>query len=302
MRLRASVNNVALLAGLLHTAVGVSSPCYLHFTPTQFRLMAPAGHDGVQIWATLDASSLFSQYRVESHNHNEITLEVVAETLARALRSATGATEVMLRLGKRDGEPLLSLAITMAGHTGTKLDVTQEVLVRILRVSELSLITEPMCPTPDVRAWWLMQVYIVMPPLAEVKAVAEQIRPLATQVCLGANHSGALRLAVMDDDVVGEATWTGLEHPSVQAEHPAQPEGDPHTFHEVHLNARALQSVLSAASVAKSTVACLCADYCAVLYVYVTGPADTYATASRAHRPGGIQGIMNFVISGLDPT
>lgn len=129
----------------------MSSPCYLHFTPTQFRLIAPAGHDGVQIWATLDVGSVFANYRIESHNHNEITVEVVAESLARALRSAAGATEVMLRLGKRDGEPLLSLSIGMASHTGAKLDVTQDVLVRILRVSEMNLITEPMCPTPDVR-------------------------------------------------------------------------------------------------------------------------------------------------------
>ncbi|WFD21900.1 Checkpoint protein hus1 [Malassezia equina] len=228
MRLRASVTNVALLAGLLHTAAGVSSPCYLHFTPTKFRLIAPAGHDGVQIWATLDVGSVFANYRIESHNHNEITVEVVAESLARALRSAAGATEVMLRLGKRDGEPLLSLSIGMASHTGAKLDVTQDVLVRILRVSEMNLITEPMCPTPDVRVLALTDA---------VKAMAEQIRPLATQVCLGANHSGALRLAVMDSDVVGEATWTGLEHPSVQAAPAARPDADPHVYHEVHLNA-----------------------------------------------------------------
>lgn len=269
----------------------MSSPCYLHFTPAQFRLIAPAGHDGVQIWTTMDVTSVFSNYRIESHNQNEITVEVVAESFARALRSAAGATDVMLRLGKRDGEPLLSLSIVMASHTGAKLDVTQEVLIRILRASEMSLITEPMCPTPDVRARTLTQVYIVMPPLAEVKAMAEQIRPLATHVCLGANHSGALRLAVMDSDVVGEATWTGLEHPSVQAT-PSRPEADPHVFHEVHLNVRALQSVLSSASVAKSTVACLCTGYCAVFYVYLTGQTDSHSAGSNSSREG-IYGVMN---------
>lgn len=274
------------------TAAGVSSPCYLHFAPTQFRLIAPAGHDGVQIWATLDVASVFSDYRIESHNQNEITVEVVAESFARALRSAAGATEVMLRLGKRDGEPLLSLSIVMVSQTGAKLDVTQEVLVRILRVSEMSLITEPLCPTPDVRARTLTQVYIVTPPLAEVKAMAEQIKPLATHVCLSANHNGALRLAIVGSDVVGEATWTGLEHPSVQAPAPSRPEANPHAFREVHLNVRALQSVLNSANVAKSTVACLCTGYCAVFYVYLNGQTDSYPTGQHASREG-VNGVMN---------
>lgn len=69
------------------------------------------------------------------------------------LRSASGAVEVVLRLGKRNHEPLLSLAIVMAGHSGARLDVVQEILIRILRASELDLIAEPMCPPPDVRCY-----------------------------------------------------------------------------------------------------------------------------------------------------
>lgn len=102
------------------------------------------------VWLT--QASLFSEYRVESNKNNEITLEVATEALARVFRSASGALEIVLRLGKRHGEPLLSLAIAMTSHSGSRLDVTQEILIRILRTSELDLIAEPMCPTPDVRA------------------------------------------------------------------------------------------------------------------------------------------------------
>lgn len=94
---------------------------------------------------------MFAEYRVESNRENQVTLEVTTEALARVLRSAAGALELVLRLGKRNGEPLLSMAIAMTSHSGARLDVTQDIVIRILRTSELNLIAEPMCPTPDVR-------------------------------------------------------------------------------------------------------------------------------------------------------
>ena len=151
MRLRGSVVNVSLLTRLAQTASGVGSPCYLQFSPNTLRMMSPAGRDGVQVWTTLDVNTVFTNFKIESHNNNEITVEVSAESLARVLRSAVGALEVMLRLGKRDREPLLSWSIAMTSQNGTRLDVVQELVVRILRASELALIVEPMCPTPDVR-------------------------------------------------------------------------------------------------------------------------------------------------------
>lgn len=93
---------------------------------------------------------MLSDYRIESNNNNEITVEMASETFARAFRSAQGALHVSLRLGKRLNEPLLSIAITTQSHTGGHVEVVQDVVIRILRASELDLISEPLCPTPDV--------------------------------------------------------------------------------------------------------------------------------------------------------
>lgn len=177
MRLRAYVNNVSLLAGLVQTSASVASPCYLHFTPTTLRLISPAGQYGVQIWATLDVEAVFTNYRIESHHDNEIIVEVSADSLARVLRSAAGALEVILRLGKREKDPLLSWSITMTSHSGTRLDVMQEIVVRILRQSEYSLISEPLCPKPDVRPCVLTHPtrYILSCPLY-LKCVWSRIR------------------------------------------------------------------------------------------------------------------------------
>lgn len=243
----------------------------------------------MQIWATLEAAALFSDYRIESHNNNEITVEVSAESLARVLRSAAGALEVMIRLGKRDRDPLLSFSITMTSYSGAKLNVSQELLIRILRTQELSLIAEPMCPTPDVCSTMYTdtdQVYVVMPPLAEVKSVAEQMRSLSNQVCLGANHSGAFKLAVIDPEVVGDAIWTGLEHPHVSNQSAEQlPPATRQAWQEVSLNMRAFQNVLGCAPLAKSTVACICTNYCIVFYVYLNGQSH-----KPLHRTNGSSG------------
>lgn len=74
---------------------------------------------------------------------------MASESFARALRSVHGALHVSLRLGKRLNEPLLSIGITTQSHTGAHLEVVQDVLIRILRASELHLVSEPLCPTPE---------------------------------------------------------------------------------------------------------------------------------------------------------
>jgi hypothetical protein len=59
-------------------------------------------------------ATLFAFYKVESNADNEIYLEVVVEALHRALKSAEGASEVLMRLSKKGRIPSLSLHITTA--------------------------------------------------------------------------------------------------------------------------------------------------------------------------------------------
>ncbi|WFD29270.1 Checkpoint protein hus1 [Malassezia sp. CBS 17886] len=239
MRLRASICDVALFAGVARawargcmlmadTAAAAATRCYLQFTAASLRVICPDGREGVQVWATLPAvcvvseatdreSVLFRELRVESNNNNEITVEVASESLTRILRTASGAVEVMIRLGKRDAQPYLTVCIFKTSHTGAPLDVTQELPVRILRPSDLGVLAEPMCPPPDVRLLQRhssSQTYIVLPPLRDVAAIAEQMRPLSSRASVAANNEGAFRLSVLDSEVVGDATWTGLERPA----------------------------------------------------------------------------------------
>lgn len=123
---------------------------------------------------------------------------------------------------------------------------------------------------------------------------------MSSEVCLAANQQGTFRLAVLDSEVVGDASWSNLEMPRVQGRLPrsatdtagrdAPADTSPRDFHEVRLSMRALQNVLSSAPLAKSTIACLCADYCIVLYVYLTGQQEPSANNSAT-------GVLNVRVN-----
>lgn len=141
------------------------------------------------------------------------------------------------------------------------------------------------------------KVYIVMPPLSEMRLVTDQMRSLSSHVVLAANHDGILKLALADDDVIGSAYWNNLEHPNVQAhmEPNTLTETSRTKFHEVHMHTKALQGVLSCSMLAKSTVACFCAGYCVVFYVYLAG--QSRQTRPMQRTDNNDRGVLNVRIT-----
>ena len=135
------------------------------------------------------------------------------------------------------------------------------------------------------------KVYIVMPPLAEVRAVTDQLRFLSSQVCLAANHEGSLKLEVIDSEVVGEASWSHLEHPRVQHTEITTVDTPQSMYRAVHMSMRALQNVLGAAGWAQSTIACICSGYCLVFYVYLSSKRMS-DNRSNTHNPP-VEGGLN---------
>ena len=159
------------------------------------------------------------------------------------------------------------------------------------------------------------KVYIVTPPLSEMRLVNDQMRSLSSHVVLAANHDGTLKLALADDDVIGSAYWTRLEHPNVQGdmEQDLLAESSRKKFHEVHMHTKALQGVLSCSMLAKSTVACFCSGYCVVFYVYLAGQSRQTRPMQRTGNndrgvlnvritllnSGGSNRVSQFVVAGL---
>lgn len=74
---------------------------------------------GSQVWSVLKIETIFEAYTIQSAApHNTINLEVPIQALARALKSAVGATSAQLRLTKKDNVPMLSLTIVSNTFAG----------------------------------------------------------------------------------------------------------------------------------------------------------------------------------------
>lgn len=70
------------------------------------------------------------------------------------------------------------------------------------------------------------------------------------------------------------------------------------------MSMRALQSVLNSSSLAKSTIACICSEYCIVFYVYLAGSergAGNSATGVLNVRNLASGTLTQFIVAGLDP-
>jgi len=99
--------------------------------------------------------SLFADYRILSHSNNEITIDLPTNALSTALRSAsaeyTGANEVVMKLAKKNGNPVLSFEIFGTTHMGRRVKVAHDVRIQVMKPADVALLTEPRCPEPDVR-------------------------------------------------------------------------------------------------------------------------------------------------------
>jgi len=83
-----------------------------------------------------------------------------SEALLGALRSATAsssasssfdAEEVVMKLAKKNDQALLSFEISGQSRGGNRLRVAHDVRIEVMKPADVAKMTEPLCPTPDVR-------------------------------------------------------------------------------------------------------------------------------------------------------
>jgi HUS1 checkpoint protein len=178
--------------------------------------------------------ALFTDYRILSHSSNEITLNLPTEALSTALRSAsvehTGANEVVMKLAKKNNLPVLSFEIFGTTQMGRRVKVAHDVRIEVMKPTDVAMLTEPRCPEPDVRfnkrlskeksrlcrpQLYILQVQIMLPPLAKMRAVVERMRNLSDVIAVRANSSGRLQLSASTEVVKADITWTNCSHPRI---------------------------------------------------------------------------------------
>ena len=105
----------------------------------------------------IKVESLFDEYRIQSTNDNEITVNISAEALAAALKSCSSnanrsydTEEVVMRLAKKNDQAVLSFDILGTTSVGRRVRVAYDVKVEVLKPMDVEKLREPMCPEPDV--------------------------------------------------------------------------------------------------------------------------------------------------------
>ena len=95
--------------------------------------------------------SLFTDYRIQSNYNNEINMEISPEAVLQALKAAQSAPEVILKLAKKNNHAVLNFEITSQSRQRNKVQISHDVLIEVLKPSEVERMREPLCPEPDVR-------------------------------------------------------------------------------------------------------------------------------------------------------
>ncbi|KAF8517677.1 checkpoint protein Hus1/Mec3 [Hysterangium stoloniferum] len=261
MRLRASIENVPIFLRIIQTVERLTKTCILKFSPTHMRIICDKpGDGGIQVWSIIKVSTLFKDYRIQSNSNDEITIKIGSEPLIQALKSASTSPEVVVKLAKKNDHAVLSFEIIVQTRQNKKASVTQDVNIEVMRPADVESLKEPMCPEPDV--------HIFLPPLSKLRAVTDHLRQLSDIMGVSANGNGHLRLFIETDAVKVDTEWSDCKNPPIERgedEEPVEPEAYATTL----VSVKSFLKFLSSHIVSTTTIACICHNYCIIMYVYV---------------------------------
>ncbi|KAH7101978.1 cell cycle checkpoint [Auriculariales sp. MPI-PUGE-AT-0066] len=265
MRFRAAVENVQTFYRVLQSLEKLSKRCMIKLNETTMRIICLPGDTGIQLWSNIRITHIFTDYRIQSNNNNEITFEMSTEPLLAALKSALSSPEVVLKLTKKNEHATWSFEVALQSAGGKRINVTHDVRVTVMRPADVARIQEPLCPEPDV--------HIVVPPLAKLRVVVDHLQKLSSTVAVRANRNEIFRLAAQTDHVEVETEWTGCAHPAMD-EVKGEDDSDPNDFSTVLVSIKAFVRFMSCHVVSTTTIAGLCQNHCIIMYVYIGEIAD----------------------------
>ncbi|KAM5532804.1 hypothetical protein V8D89_013523 [Ganoderma adspersum] len=287
MRFRATIENVDTFVKIVQSIDKLQKKCILKFGEHEMRIICTgdANEGGIQVWSTVKVSSLFTEYRVQSNSNNEIAISVFTDALLSALHSAAASSsknpsflssdcQVLMKLAKNhEKKSVLSFEIQGTTVMGSNAQINKQLLIDVMRHADVDRLKEPLCPEPDV--------HILLPPLSKLRTVVERLRPLAEEgIHFRANYSGELQLSTSTENARMEIGWSGLTNPPMsrnadgtQNTNDSQ-DKDLTEMHGILVSHKCLTKFLNCHAISSTTIACICANHCMILYVYIGDVSD----------------------------
>lgn len=149
-------------------------------------------------YTTLKRSDWFESYRIESQNDNQIGLELDMQNLIRAVRSASAADYVLLKLTKKN-VPALTFEIT------TPLGpILQDVPVTVLSAVRLAEYQEMQHP---------QTLGLALPPLLKLHTLVDRMKALSASLSIVVrlnSNKATLSLRAVTDMVDVNSTFSDL--------------------------------------------------------------------------------------------
>lgn len=145
-------------------------------------------------------------------------------------------------------------------HSGARIEVNQDIVIKVLRPTDAAMIKEPLCPDPEV--------HIFLPKLYKVRTVAERMKAVSSHIYLSANRSQEFMMSVEEPEINMETTWKKCGHPAISDDQSLaqRVEADKEKHWRVKVDAKSLLKFLSSHIVESRTIAAICAGHCAIFY------------------------------------
>jgi HUS1 checkpoint protein len=258
MKFRASVAEGKMLLSAVSVMDRCCKHCVIHFTASGLTLAAQSdSSESPRIWSSIPKALVFSDYVCESMNNNEIGLYVQTSNLLRALKSADSASEVSIRLRKKDGTPILCFEIQIL--TPQIMSISHDLPVDLLNPDQLNLYREPGISVPLVQ--------VLCPPVRLLKKAFDRMKSVSSIVTITVSHNGELSFTAESDITQIGCHFNQLEHPPLKDGASQSLQSSSEAIHVVHMESKLWQKVFYLERVPLTHVMlCLLEGRTAVMY------------------------------------
>ncbi|XP_048205752.1 checkpoint protein HUS1B [Perognathus longimembris pacificus] len=214
MRFRAKTTSKDLIELFIQVSVTVgrlAKVCVLRVSEDKlcFSPPGPLTTSEAQMWCEV-RRGVFCQFHMQgvSEELREIYLELKADLLSRAARSAVKATSLKLQLTNKHC-PCLTLSVEVVSVSGSIRKAVHDIPVRVLPTRWWAE-----CPEPVIRA---TAMSVCLPALKTLKSIVEKMAHMSNHVLVEANWNGRMNLSVETDTVSVKSHFKNLENPSKSA-------------------------------------------------------------------------------------